>query len=81
MTEISTRTVDNCTNCPMARDKNYKYTILYSCNISDEIMTVFKDSDIDDDELPLPLRCPLRQTSINITHTTNGNETSLESPV
>lgn len=79
MTDKNTITVHNCTDCPMARIKDFKYTILYFCNISDEIMHVFKNSDTDDDELPLPLRCPLRQTSINITHTTN--ETSLESPI
>lgn len=84
MTEISTITVDNCTNCPMAQSKEYKYTVLYSCNVSETYMTVFNDMEEDEEkQLQTPFFCPLRNGNVIIKLNThqNGNETSLESPV
>ena len=50
----------NCTDCPLAHCTPSKYSTFYGCNISDEGMTVFHNSDLDELELPLPIDCPLR---------------------
>lgn len=51
--------VNNCTDCPMANNTGSKYSTFYGCNVSDEGMTVFHDSEVDETELPRPTDCPL----------------------
>ena len=59
--------ITNCTDCPMARQNDYRYSTSFVCNASDAIMVVYANEHREDDELPAPEDCPLRNESIVIT--------------
>jgi len=50
---------------------------MYSCPVSEGIVTSYYDSEIDDIDLPLPIDCPLRTEPITITLNTPEKDATL----
>jgi len=61
------KTVNNCTDCPMAKQINSRYSTSFICNVSEAIMLIVNNEDREDHELPPPTDCPLKDESITIT--------------
>ena len=61
------RMITNCTDCPLAKQGNTRYSATFICNVSDEIMIISHNEEREDSELPIPRNCPLKQESITIT--------------